>query len=355
MRERRLPNRGLRVALAIAACTVVAGAAAHATAATPPANDDTPHSIVQLGDSVASGEGTLYGYTYDTKSREWTGGDLDAAWPGPYPRCHDSPDAYGAHVAAELGATFTQFACSGATFTDGIAAAQVSDGEQDRPAQFGNWDTKAELNAAYDAAQPDLVLVTFGADDTQFHAIVQSCIENGYESSFHVADLQCVAGNPGPTIQSDFVDALPQLQQHYRALAQWTAARAAADHVPRPRVIFTTYPDPLPPKGAKCPDSSWLYPKQTRYLSSLVRRTNRTIRATVAAIDDPKVSVADVANAYVPNGQDHRWCSKDPWAYGLSILHVYEPSSFDSQAPFHPTPEGQASIAAIVLRAVRGT
>jgi hypothetical protein len=67
------------------------------------------------------------------------------------------------------------------------------------------------------------------------------------------------------------------------------------------------------------------------------------------------VSVADVANAYVPNRQDHRWCSKDPWAYGLSILHVYEPSSFDSQAPFHPTPEGQASIAAIVLRAVRGT
>jgi hypothetical protein len=31
MRERRLPNRGLRVALAIAAGTVVAGAAAHAT------------------------------------------------------------------------------------------------------------------------------------------------------------------------------------------------------------------------------------------------------------------------------------------------------------------------------------
>jgi hypothetical protein len=32
---------------------------------------------VQLGDSIASGEGTLYGYTYDTKTKSWTGGDVN--------------------------------------------------------------------------------------------------------------------------------------------------------------------------------------------------------------------------------------------------------------------------------------
>jgi len=36
---------------------------------------------------------------------------------------------------------------------------------------------------------------------------------------------------------------------------------------------------------------------------------------------------------------------RDPWAYGLSIYSVYDPSSFDSQAPFHPTPKGQEALA----------
>ena len=74
---------------------------------------------MQLGDSIASGEGTLYGYTYDQGSEEWTGGNIDAKWPPPYPDCHVSPDAYGNAVAKAFGASFTQFACTGATFDVG--------------------------------------------------------------------------------------------------------------------------------------------------------------------------------------------------------------------------------------------
>src|SRR5262249_20595228 len=87
---------------------VPASGAPHVTAA--PATGGTP-SIVQLGDSVAAGEGTLYDYRYDRDSERWTGGDLDAKWPRPYPACHHSPDAFGAVVASTLAARFTQFAC----------------------------------------------------------------------------------------------------------------------------------------------------------------------------------------------------------------------------------------------------
>src|SRR5262245_28221798 len=110
-------------------------------------------SIVQLGDSVAAGEGTLYGYRYDKATRTWTGGNLDATWPGPYPKCHDSPAAYGNHVARRLRAKFAQFACTGAKFDNGITTPEVETefffNTTYRPAQFGNWETRTDLNAAY--------------------------------------------------------------------------------------------------------------------------------------------------------------------------------------------------------------
>jgi lysophospholipase L1-like esterase len=312
-----------------------------------------PTSIVQLGDSVASGEGTLYGYTYDPHTREWTGGNIDAPWPPPYPLCHDSPYAYGNVVSKYFGATFHQFACTGATFANGISAPQTSGSTTLRPAQFGNWATQSDLNAEYDAAEPDLVLVTLGADDLQFVAIVEACIENGYEHYFDLAKLQCTAKNPGTTIQTDYFDFLPTLKKNYATIVDWIEARAKANHVPSPKIVFTNYANPLPPNGRKCPDTSYLSPAQTRYLSSLVTRIDGTITSAIDALDDPNVAVADLSQAYSPQGVSHIWCTDAPWAYGLSIYHLYDPSSFESQAPFHPTPDGQNSIATFVIGAAK--
>ena len=337
------------VLLGAAAC---AGAAIGVGAAAESGPAPAPTSIVQLGDSVASGEGTLYGYTYDTSSKEWTGGNLDARWPPPYPECHDSPDAYGQRVATKFGAAFHQFACTGATFESGISAPETYEGATLRPAEFGNWDTMRDLNPEYDQAKPDLVLVTLGADDVQFVGIVEACIENGYEYYFDLADLACTAKDPGSTIKDDFTDALPTLAKNYRTLVEWISARAEANNVPAPRIVFTTYADPLPPKGTKCPDTSWLYPKQVRYLSRLVERMNEVIVSTIEGLGDDNVAVADIEDAYDPAGVDHRWCSDAPWAYGLSIYKLTDPESFESQAPFHPTPAGQESIAAHVIPAV---
>ncbi|MFN8025147.1 MAG: GDSL-type esterase/lipase family protein [Acidimicrobiia bacterium] len=313
-----------------------------------------PQSIVQLGDSIASGEGTLYGYTYDSDTQEWDGGNLNVSWLPPYQECHDSPYAYGQGVATYFGAPFTQLACSGATFADGITTPELDDnGVQMSPAQFGNWTNHTDINAAYDAANPDLVLITLGADDLQFSPIVKACIENGYEYYFDLAKLECTAKNPGDTIQTDFFDFLPTLKQNYGTLVGWIEARAKANGRPAPKIVITNYANPIPPNGAKCPDTSWLYPAQTRYLSSLVGQANTAIASAINGLDDPNVVLADISQAYTPQGVSHIWCSDDPWAYGLSIISVTDPSSFDSKAPFHPTPDGQASISAHVIAAAR--
>lgn len=313
-----------------------------------------PTSIVQLGDSVAAGEGTLYGYSWDRQSQRWTGGDLDAVWPGPYPDCHTSPDAFGNRVAATFGARFSQFACTGAQFENGIATPEQYEGKTLRPAQFGDWSRQTDLDAEYDAAAPDLVMATFGADDVHFVKIVTACVENALEHRFlRVVGLECTRSNHGAAVRDDFEANLPALREHHRTLVQWIDARAAAHGVAPPKVVFTTYPDPLPAEGAQCPDSSWLRPSQLRYLSTLVAQLNREIRSSVAALHDPDVAVADTDRAYTQRGANHRWCSKDPWAYGLSVFHLFEPETLHSQAPFHPTPRGQDAIAALVEPTVR--
>lgn len=311
-----------------------------------------PTSIVQLGDSIASGEGTLYGYTYDTASREWTGGDLDVTWPGPYPDCHDSPDAYGQAIATQFTATFTQLACTGATFANGIRAPRVSDGTTYRPAEFGNWDEQTDLNAEYDTAKPDLVLITLGADDVQFSSIVEECIKNGYEHAFDLADLECTKANPGSTVETDFTNYLPTLEKSYATLVEWIEARAKRNDVPVPKVVVTTYPDPLPDAGVDCPDVAYLDERQVTYLSSLVEEMNATITSTIEGLHNASVTVADISQAYERAGVDHRFCSDAPWAYGLSIYHLTDPESFESKAPFHPTPDGQEAIAEHVTPAI---
>jgi len=312
-----------------------------------------PVSIAQLGDSVASGEGTLYGYQYDARTQQWVGGNLDAEWPGPYPLCHTSPHAYGLRVATDLNGTLHQFACTGASYSDGITTPRVNKGflgnTQLRPAEFGNWETRADLNTDYDAARPNLVMVTLGADDVQFVAIVEACIKNAYEHAAGLAGLDCTAGDPGSTITDDFTDYLPTLADHYKSLAGWIVARGKADGLV-PKVVFTNYMEPLPSNGQKCPDSNWLYPDQIDYLATLVARLNTTIETTITGLHNSNVAVADISQ--VLNG--HQWCSTDPWDYGLSIYKLSDPFSFESDAPFHPTPKGQQAIAALVAPVAKG-
>jgi len=107
-----------------------------------------PLSIVVLGDSIAAGEGINYGYTYSTGfPNEWTGGSDNPAWQGPYQICHDSAQAYGDVLASMLHANLAKFACTGSTYDNGINFDRRYGGALYRPAQFGNWLGKTNLNA----------------------------------------------------------------------------------------------------------------------------------------------------------------------------------------------------------------
>jgi lysophospholipase L1-like esterase len=317
-----------------------------------------PRAIVQLGDSIASGEGTLYGFSFDTHTGKWVGpANPDPTWAGSYPDCHQSADAYGQVVASTFpGATFTQLACTGATFEKGISgpwSAAV-------PAEFGNWGTRTDLNPQYTTAHPDLVLVTLGADDVQFVNIVTQCAEYVYYHPFSAT--ACTAANPnGPkdVVKKDFIDYIPTLERNLTTLAGWIEARAkqlgAAGHPPK--IVFTTYANPLPangPAGGKnfCPDTWLLYNDQLTYFSSLVAQLDkdivRTIDTYAAQHHDTNIAVADLAHAY----DGHQWCAKDtsgtyvaPMAYGFSIYPHYSDLRNPNPAAFHPTPAGQKAIA----------
>jgi|GEM_PF-1933474 len=313
-------------------------------------------SIVQLGDSVASGEGTLEGWTYDTTTQKWVGGNQGVPWPGPYPLCHDSPNAYGQLVATALNATFTQLACTGASWIDGITVPKMSGTTQARPAEFGDWSTGAGLNQAYDDAHPDIVLVTMGADDIQFADIVTWCVTNSL-GVMHQGSLKCTNYDPGDAVQRDYFAEQSELSTHYALLAQWIEARGkAAHHVPR--IVFTNYYNPFPRQfETHCPDVYPLAGAQFMYLSGLQNQLTNNIKDWVHAVmaGDKNVDFADFSTAM----DGHEWCTSEPWAYGLSILldhiqaGVNAGSSKNDQAPFHPTPQGQQVLASIVQPAVQ--
>jgi lysophospholipase L1-like esterase len=348
-----------------------------------PSSTDTasPISVVVIGDSIASGEGINYGYTYYTGfPNKWTGGTDNPTWQGNYQLCHDSAQAYGDVLAATIGASLTKFACTGSTYDNGIAFDRRAAGVLYRPAQFGNWLGMTNLNLDYDAAKPDVVIITLGADDVSFADVFTFCA-TGYTDPAEVAQLSrlpnlskqlranfvnkfpsdaawvgrppralgssyCTAANPGTPIDTLFWDPIKsgEIAGHYKSLVAAIKDRGArAGKVPR--IIFTTYHQPLPGpvQSDECLDLGDLARDEIDYMITLENALKSTLIAAVGGLEG--VTVADISSVV----QGHEYCTGDPWTYGLSVLLLND----DSLAPFHPTPKGQAAIAAVVQQSVQ--
>jgi hypothetical protein len=344
----------------------------------------TLESIVVLGDSVAAGEGINYGYTYSTDfPNGWTGGTDNPTWEGPYSLCHDSVQAYGDLVASTTHTALAKFACTGSSYENGIVFDRRANGQLYRPAQFGDWLSMTKLNADYDAAKPDVVIITLGADDVNFVDIVTFCatgytlsdaaeveaigalsepgdrIRANFVHKFPTPDAllhppgraassYCTATNPGTPIENLFWDPINSgaLTAHYIDLVKAIQARGEqAGKVPH--IVFTTYHNPLPgpDESDDCLDLGDLERDEIDYLISLMDTLQNTLVAAVSGLDG--VTVADISGSM--NG--HKFCSSDPWTYGLSVLLL----DSASQAPFHPTAAGQASIAGIVAPVITST
>jgi len=236
------------------------------------------------------------------------------------------------------------------------------------------------LNAAYDAAKPDVVIITLGADDVSFADIFTYCmigitdaaedaalasapdrsrqLRAKYVERFPTTDAwrnrapratssYCTADNAGATILNLFWDPINsgQIAGNYKNLV--AAIKARGEKAGKiPRIIFTTYHQPLPgPKQSRsCEDLGILYDDEIDYLISLQTTLRETLIAAVSGIDG--VSVADISGVVA----GHEYCTSDPWTYGITVLRYNE----ESLAPFHPIPEGQAAIAAVLKQSFAG-
>ncbi len=335
---------------------MVATSASYPAAGAP--RPTAPTSVVQLGDSVAAGEGTLYGFTFNTQTGYWDGPkDPHPTWLGPYQQCHESRFAYGQVLTGQFRrARLTQLACTGSTFAKGVAGPW----SEDVPAQFGNPAQPSTLNPRYRAARPNLVLVTLGANDVGFLSIAKACILAGLASK-----KACTAAEPdgpGNVIKNDLTDQLPTLQRNLQTLAGWIEARGKSMGVV-PRIVFTTYPNPLPqnpPAGGTnlCPDARVFSNDQLTYLSTLlVLLDTRIVDAITTYARQHKGAKVAVVNL-VHTFDGHRWCTRrggryvTPYAYGFGIYHSLADLLAQNPAAFHPTPAGQRAIAAAVRPAV---
>ena len=107
--RRPRPARVLAAAIALAAgtCLTAAPAATSAPSSSGAKAAATPRShVVQLGDAYSAGNGTG---TYEERT------------------CYRSPDNYGSQVAATLGATYTDAACSGGVVADILEPRDLGD------------------------------------------------------------------------------------------------------------------------------------------------------------------------------------------------------------------------------------
>lgn len=315
---------------------------------------DQVRSVVVLGDSVAAGEGARDGLVYRDRVL-LPGWATTSAVTRTGDPCGRSSAAYGELVARALGAELTNLACSGASFARGIT-----------------------LDERFDAARPELVLVTAGANSVAFERAYAYCVLSARGVSESEAERivrsstvrdalvtalelaarrvfggtpaalppACTADNPGAYLRETVLDRADEVGEDARELVD--AIRARGDDLGTvPEIVFTTYPDPLPetPTGfLQCPDGAGLGPEQLAFMQDLFAKVNGQLRA--ALVDARGVRVADPDPAFA----GHRWCDPDPWVYGPSIF-VTDPTS---RAPFHPTPKGQRAIAAAVIAARNG-
>jgi hypothetical protein len=85
-------------------------------------------------------------------------------------------------------------------------------GQLYRPAQFGDWLSMRNLNAEYDAAKPDTVIVTFGADDVHFVDIVTFCATGYAAEDADAVEALAALRDPSAQIRANFNEKFPTLE-----------------------------------------------------------------------------------------------------------------------------------------------
>jgi lysophospholipase L1-like esterase len=278
------------------ATTALANGPAAASTAAVPAR---PGPMVALGDSYTAGA--------------LLPSDLAARPLG----CLRSTKAYPVLVAAALGASLTDAACSSAGLAD-ITAAQRTDLGTNRP--------------QLDALAPDdsVVLLTLGGDDLGFDNVLDECMELSFTDPW---GSPCRAHYTGGG--TDRLAALVKAEEpKMTAILADIAARA-----PQARIVLVGYPDLFPLSGG-CWPAVPITDGDIAYLRGIELQLNAMLAA------DGRAAGATFVNTYAPT-VGHDFCQPERVRDVEGLL----PGSW--ALPFHPDARGQSAIAAVVLAAIR--
>ncbi|GJQ12550.1 hypothetical protein GpartN1_g4341.t1 [Galdieria partita] len=354
--------------------------------------------VAALGDSVASGEGTLYGLTYNpcyTTSpnyaiqylrRIWNGPtDLHPNWLGPYPECHRSPFASVFQLPfyvneSKASVEVYNFACTGGSIHSGLLEPQLS-----KNATVSQMQQLIDSWSAISWSENDIpvVVLSFGADDGQPTPLeeIAGVVKQAYEQ--YIAQILVdtaiyqVSLDVGVSLQN-VLDTVQQLNlsssssstgtrvftstEYIKAIGYLKGNISAAIHK-TPCIIVQTYYSPLNPTNEnsllQCPDMAGLVDNSSKIVE--IKRLLEELNSKVlAAAAHSSVYVNDIRGLM----KHHEYCSgHEEWAYGPTVSLEQDIETFFSQVPilaslgpvapqgnygvsaFHPVPAAQSKIA----------
>lgn len=207
-------------------------------------------------------------------------------------------------MPANMRLSLTHVSCSGAVVADLV----------DRRMRAGE---PLQIQALGD--QTDIVMLGIGGNDAGFSEVFAAC---RFED-----DAACAAA--GERMAPRAAALSGTLVRLYRSvLAQ----------APRAVVIVVLYADSLPAAGSPgldaCPalrvPGDSISDADLAVLDRWGGEIAERVRGAVAAVDDPRLRIADLGDAF----DGHRICDPDPYQWGR-----------DGEIPFHPTAAGHAALA----------
>jgi PKD repeat protein/lysophospholipase L1-like esterase len=265
--------------------------------------------------------------------------------------CHQSATSHPRLLEGLLNAKVTPLSCTGSTTYNGVLDNRT--GDVDSPRQLGSSTVPraAGPNPAYDAAEPDLVTLSVGANDLKFADEVSHC----YSGKGLLGAIPDACGSADD--KRDLKTKLDELEGNLGKVLQEIKDRGVQDGKV-PVVALTEYIDPFPasfPKSSHCYDVNpanrvgssspiGLNSAEFDYLRNGLRDLNDTLERAAAKFEN-------VVAVPAPTLDFHRFCSDDPWVFGPSIR--YDVADIHNQAPFHPTADGQRALAENLIPYVR--
>jgi hypothetical protein len=217
--------------------------------------------------------------------------------------CGRSADSYAEDLSDANGWNVLNLACNGASISQGLLGSQDHDGHRLAP----------QLAVAERARQASVVIVSVGADDLNWAAMVRYC-----SVTPHCDDRATTAY---------FQQQLASFSKNYLDLLSRLASLPS-----HPQVIVNRYYDPFGAQpGCLGPDGLTAANLQT--LLSRLATLNEVLAKGAAqfGFSSPQ-----------PDFTGHQLCTPQPYVQGL-----------DAAAPFHPTALGQLAIALADQAAVR--